>query len=617
MRSQPFNLLEADMKRLAVFSLLILLCATFLLPPFALSGSRGVQVTAKQGQSLYLYNDYHALVVGVGNYTNGWPSLPGALKDSEDVATALQDYGFTVRLVKNPTSRLLKKAVTEMAFVTGKEPNRAFLLYFAGHGETLNLADGTKLGYIIPADCPLKDKDPMGFDDLAVSMKEMEALALKVQCKHVLMMFDSCFSGALFNLVRAAPVEISEKSGTPVRQFITAGEEGEQVPDKSVFKQVFLDGIRSDADLNNDGYVTGSELGMYLQTRVVNYSRGGQHPQYGKINNPRLDKGDFIFVPRATRQQQDEQVRKAEAERAAVSDELKRLQEERKKNEELMEKLKQLLEARVQTEEAQKRRSIEEQKGLEERLKQAEKEKQASSTEAEERIRRMEAQQKALEEEVRRLHAERQKASQAVAETAQKEPGEAREPDIGHEPERLGLPESTQEEVKVAGIPQKPERLGLPELVQAEPELKLAIFPMSIPQYKDQLLQKTLSGIHTVVDTMDIFGEVFSFYDYEGRPDTKRIGKDLPAGEIWKRNNIFSSPEPDADVISREGKKLGVDTVLTLFANVDRNSALFVLYVIDVASKKVYYQKGNVLSGHSHEFRSLVKQVLEDYRKDR
>jgi len=29
---------------------------------------------------------------------------------------------------------------------------------------------------------------------------------------------------------------------------------------------------------------------------VVNYSRNAQHPQYGKIRNPNLDKGDFIFV---------------------------------------------------------------------------------------------------------------------------------------------------------------------------------------------------------------------------------------------------------------------------------------------------------------------------------
>ena len=50
------------------------------------------------------------------------------------------------------------------------------------------------------------------------------------------------------------------------------------------------------ADLNDDRYVTGEELGAYLQEKVVNYTRKAQHPQYGKINNPKLDKDDFVFV---------------------------------------------------------------------------------------------------------------------------------------------------------------------------------------------------------------------------------------------------------------------------------------------------------------------------------
>jgi hypothetical protein len=191
----------------------------------------------------------------------------------------------------------LRQALSDMVYEKGGENNRALLFYFAGHGETLELADGTQLGYIVPGDCPLKKSDPMGFDSKAISMKDIEVLALKVKSKHFIMLFDSCFSGSLFNVVRAAPVDISEKSALPVRQFITAGGAGEQVPDQSVFKVVFLQGITGDADLNGDGYVTGSELGMHLQEKVVNYTRGGQHPQYGKINNPKLDRGDFIFVP--------------------------------------------------------------------------------------------------------------------------------------------------------------------------------------------------------------------------------------------------------------------------------------------------------------------------------
>jgi len=284
------------MKKRIPFLSLFFLLLFLVFPLSSFSTTRGISVTAKKGQSLYLYKDYHALVVGISDYEK-WPDLPSAAKDASEVASRLKEIGFEVKLALDPSAKELREVLSNIVYEAGREKNRALLLYFAGHGETLELADGTELGYIVPSDCPLKNKDPIGFDNKAISMKDMEVLALKVKSKHFIMVFDSCFSGSLFNVVRAAPVDISEKSARPVRQFITAGGAGEQVPDQSVFKVVFLQGISGDADLNADGYVTGSELGMHLQEKVVNYSRGGQHPQYGKINNPKLDRGDFIFVP--------------------------------------------------------------------------------------------------------------------------------------------------------------------------------------------------------------------------------------------------------------------------------------------------------------------------------
>ena len=87
-----------------------------------------------------------------------------------------------------------------------------------------------------------------------------------------------------------------------VRQFITSGSAEESVPDKSIFRDQFLAGIGCEADRNGDGYVTGAELGEFLDERVVNYSHASQHPQYGKIQDPALDKGDFVFkVPMAAK----------------------------------------------------------------------------------------------------------------------------------------------------------------------------------------------------------------------------------------------------------------------------------------------------------------------------
>ena len=282
------------MKKFAFFIILSLLI-TLLIPAYLFATTRGIRVTAKTGQSLYLYKDYHALVVGVSDYEK-WPDLPNAIKDAEEVSRILKRLGFTVKLVSNPTSRELKKVLNDLTYVYGREENRALLFYYAGHGETEMLADGTKLGYIIPRDCPLLRDDPHGFVNRAISMKDIEAYSLRIRSKHVLMLFDSCFSGSLFSLVRAVPEHITEKSSLPVRQYITAGTENETVPDRSMFKRCLLLGLKGDADLTRDGYITGTELGLYLSDKVVQATSRAQHPQYGKIRTPELARGDFIFA---------------------------------------------------------------------------------------------------------------------------------------------------------------------------------------------------------------------------------------------------------------------------------------------------------------------------------
>jgi len=246
---------------------------------------------------MQLYSGYHALVVGCGEYKKGWPRLPNPVKDATEVADALRGMGWKVNLLENPEWSVLRRALNKIIIGAGREKDKAILFWFSGHGHTLKEVGDRKLGYIVPVDAPDPDRDEIGFMEHAISMRQIETVAKRIQAKHALMLFDSCFSGAIFNAVRAKPSPfIEEKVSKPVRQFITAGNENEQVPDQSVFKEVFLQAIKDGyADRNKDGYVTGLELGDYLQEQVVNYSRKAQHPQFGKINDPKLDKGDFIF----------------------------------------------------------------------------------------------------------------------------------------------------------------------------------------------------------------------------------------------------------------------------------------------------------------------------------
>jgi len=208
------------MKRRTRFLFQLILLISLASPTLCLSETRGIRNVRESGDTPFLYKDYHALVVGASEYEK-WPGLPNAVKDAEEVASGLREFGFEVTLLLNPDSLQLMNALSRLAYHIGKEENRALLFYFAGHGETIQLADGTELGYIVPKDCPLKTQDPMGFNRRAISMKDMEVFALMVRSKHFLMIFDSCFSGSIFNLVRSAPRDIAEKSALPVRQFIT------------------------------------------------------------------------------------------------------------------------------------------------------------------------------------------------------------------------------------------------------------------------------------------------------------------------------------------------------------------------------------------------------------
>jgi hypothetical protein len=86
-----------------------------------------------------------------------------------------------------------------------------------------------------------------------------------------------------------------DKTAQPVRQFITSGGKDEEVPDESVFRQQFITALQGEADIDGDGYVTGTELGEFLYKQVINYTRSAQHPQYGKIRDQVLTGGISCF----------------------------------------------------------------------------------------------------------------------------------------------------------------------------------------------------------------------------------------------------------------------------------------------------------------------------------
>ena len=248
--------------------------------------------TTETGSIINLYEQSHALLIGVSKYTKGWDNLEAIPAELDNVQQALEEKGFNVIRVDNPTQKQMKSAFEDFISDYGYDANNRLLFYYSGHGHS-----DKNRGYLVPSDAPLPDEDPKGFRRHSLDMSQVLAWARNIDAKHALFMFDSCFSGSIFkakNTPSRKERYIRNATSQPVRQFISAGSAGETVPAKSTFTPVFVEDIREGAgDLNNDGYITGSELGLYLSQTVPQYVN--QSPQYGKIRDFSLAKGDFVF----------------------------------------------------------------------------------------------------------------------------------------------------------------------------------------------------------------------------------------------------------------------------------------------------------------------------------
>jgi len=265
----------------------------------------------KVGRRVGTYTESHALVVGLSTYTGGWEPLPGVQGDVKAVTHALEKHGFHVVVVMDPTVAELEEAYRDFIGKYGLAPDNRLLFYYAGSAYTAKPAYALNnqedwIGYLVARDTP-RPTDPDGFRRHALSMERFASLAREIQAKHALFLFDTCFSGAIaFALAHArldrldnTNPEITPQTTEPVRQFISAGTADQKVPDISLFRRFFIEALEKDseADRNRDGYVTGSELGQFLQEKVTIASQGTQTPQYGKMSDPRLNRGEFVFTP--------------------------------------------------------------------------------------------------------------------------------------------------------------------------------------------------------------------------------------------------------------------------------------------------------------------------------
>jgi len=248
-----------------------------------------------------IYDNSYALIIGIDKYENV-SNLDYAVKDANSITTLLKDnFNFPSQNIKTllnneATYSNVRNSLGEIS-ISAKENDRV-LIFFAGHGQTMDLPDGGEMGYLLPVD---GNKDNLFAT--SILMDDLKKISSMSKAKHMLFLIDACYGGLAATgsrgLSSTTPNYIDKITNDKSRQIITAGGRGEKVIEKaewghSAFTLNLNRGLKDgNADLNADNVITANELALYLKEKVTIDSDNQQTPQYGRMTT---QEGEFVFV---------------------------------------------------------------------------------------------------------------------------------------------------------------------------------------------------------------------------------------------------------------------------------------------------------------------------------
>jgi len=249
------------------------------------------------------WGNYYALIIANNNYKN-FDSLSTPMLDAKSLRKTLQNkYGFKAEILENATRDDILDKLWEYRSIIKQNDN--LLIYYAGHGTEDSIS---KEGYWQPIGS--KSNRPSSWisnSEIITSLKGIK------NAKHIIVIVDSCFSGAIlrtkssaddfFEKIPNTRLELEKfykkKNNKKARVAITSGNL-EPVPDSlnnskhSPFAKSLID-ILDD----NDEVLLSSHLFAKLEKYLTKYSNF-QETLYSPLNiiEDHNYGGHFIFVPK-------------------------------------------------------------------------------------------------------------------------------------------------------------------------------------------------------------------------------------------------------------------------------------------------------------------------------
>jgi septal ring factor EnvC (AmiA/AmiB activator) len=243
---------------------------------------------------------YHALVIGNNSYQSAsYPSLQSAVNDATAVAQLLRErYGYQTNLLLNATRFQMLTALNEAREALGPDDN--LLLYYAGHGEIG--ADG-KQGYWVPTD------GQAGMVNTWVSNTAISEILETMKARHVLVVADSCYSGAMTrSAVPVASTAVAEGKWAEWVKTMAAGRSRtvltsggvQPVPDTGTGKHSFFARAFLNTLDDNNRLLEGQQLFRQVTSTLALAALDApfsQVPEYSPIQFAGHENGDFFFLP--------------------------------------------------------------------------------------------------------------------------------------------------------------------------------------------------------------------------------------------------------------------------------------------------------------------------------
>lgn len=234
----------------------------------------------------------YAVVIGIETYREKLPKADFAAKDAALVSQYLTkvlgypEENVVVRLNERATRSDLVKYFDEW-LRNNVEPGGSVFVYYSGHG-----APNPKTGdaYLVPY-----DGDPSFVESTGYPIKQLYASLDKLPAKDIVVVLDSCFSGAggrsvLAKGARPMGLALEHAVSLTGKAMVLAASSGDQISSTyeekghGLLTYFFLKGLQGEGDVNKDGAIDLAEIYEYVKPNVQRVAR----KQYNTEQTPQL-----------------------------------------------------------------------------------------------------------------------------------------------------------------------------------------------------------------------------------------------------------------------------------------------------------------------------------------